>query len=123
MLTNKQRYRKIVEDEQNRSTEGVNLSGGCKAGNYDRIALRRIPKDGCRRGKTGFPVNLSGKRTELLLFKTIGILSCCTQRILTPSILKNKRLMYGVILCNRSVCFFYGVDSFWKGEEVWKLGC
>ncbi len=36
---------KIVEDERQRSTEGVNLSGDRKIGNCNRIALRRIPRN------------------------------------------------------------------------------
>jgi hypothetical protein len=36
---------KIAEDERKRSTEGVNLSGGRKIGNCNRIALRRIPRN------------------------------------------------------------------------------
>ena len=58
------RYKKIAEDERQRSTEGVNLSGDLMVGNCNWIALRRTPLRADAEGAKRVTVNLSGKRTE-----------------------------------------------------------
>ena len=68
------RYMKIAEDERERSTEGVNLSGDRKVGNCDRIALRRIPrKTGAEGAKRDFPP-ISQAKGQRYCFQNTGVI-------------------------------------------------
>ena len=50
------------------ATEGVTLSGNRKIGYCNRITLRRIPNDGCRRGKDAIAFESLRQKDRVIAF-------------------------------------------------------